>query len=103
VQRNVSKRVARRKSRVRRRLERARRNRFRRGLEVTPVIVGHTIRHEPSHRPQAISHGGVGLMLRLARSMGPFDGPVRWARSMGPFDGPVRWARSMGLVDGPGR
>ncbi len=73
MQRDVAKRVARRKARVRRRLERGRRNRFVRGAEGTPVIGAGRIRYELSDRTRAIAHGGVGMMLELARSTGLVD------------------------------
>ena len=70
MQRNVAKRVARRKARVLKRLARARRNRFGRGVDGTPVIGAVPVRYELSDRTRAISHGGIGMMLELARSTG---------------------------------
>ena len=70
MKRNVAKKVARRKRRVLKRLERARERRFIRGLDSTSVIGANAIQYELSERVHAINHGGIGLMMKLARSTG---------------------------------
>jgi len=70
VKRNITKRVARRKRRVLKRLERAREQWFIRGLDSTSVIGSNAIAYELSDRAQAICHGGIGMMLKLARETG---------------------------------
>ena len=73
MKRNVAKKVARRKCRVLKRLERARQQRFIRGLNATSVIGANSIRYELSERIHAINHGGIGMMMKLARSTGLVD------------------------------
>ena len=68
VKRNVANKVARRKRRVLKRLERARELRFIRGLDSTSVIGANSIQYELSERVHAINHGGIGMMMKLARS-----------------------------------
>lgn len=70
MKRNVAKKVARRKRRMLKRLKCARDQRFVRGMDPRPVIGSNSIRYELSDRTQAICHGGVGMMARLARSSG---------------------------------
>ena len=70
MKRNVAKKVARRKRRVLKRLELARERRFIRGLDSTPVIGANAIAYELSERSVAIGHGGIGMMLKLARKTG---------------------------------
>ena len=70
MKRNVAKKVARRKRRILKKLQTARDRRFLRGMDPTPVIGSNAIRYELSERSHAICHGGVGLMLKLARSTG---------------------------------
>jgi hypothetical protein len=70
VKRNVAKKVARRKRRVLKRLERARERRFIRGLDSTTVIGANAIQYELSERVHAINHGGIGMMMKLARNTG---------------------------------
>lgn len=88
MQRNVAGKLARSKARVLKRLERARRNRFVRGLEGTPVIGASAIRYELSDRTHAIAHGGVGLMLKLARSTslaGEIDSRLELLKAHAPY------------------
>jgi hypothetical protein len=73
VKRNVAKKVARRKRRVLKRLERARERRFIRGLDSTTVIGANSITYELSERCHAIGHGGIGMMIKLARNTGLID------------------------------
>ncbi len=73
MKRNVAKKVARRKCRVLKRLERARQQRFIRGLDATSVIGANSIRYELSERIHAINHGGMGMMMKLARDTGLVD------------------------------
>ena len=47
-----------------------RERRFIRGLDSTTVIGANAIQHELSERVHAISHGGIGMMMKLARSTG---------------------------------
>lgn len=70
VKRNVANKVARRKRRVLKRLERARERRFIRGLDSTTVIGANAITYELSERVHAINHGGIGMMMKLARNTG---------------------------------
>lgn len=67
---NVANKVGRRKRRVLKRLERAREQRFIRGLDSTTVIGANSIQYELSERVQAINHGGTSMMLKLARNTG---------------------------------
>lgn len=73
MKRNVANKVARRKRRVLKRLERARQRRFIRGVDSTTVIGAKKIGYELSERCQAICHGGVGMMMKLARNTGLVD------------------------------
>ena len=68
MKRNVAKKVARRKRRVLKRLEQAREFRFIRGLDSTSVIGANSIHYELLERVHAINHGGIGMMMKLARS-----------------------------------
>ena len=70
MKRNVAKKVAGRKRRVLKRLERAREQRFIRGLDSTSVLGANAIQYELSERVHAINHGGIGMMMNLARSTG---------------------------------
>ena len=70
VKRNVANKVARRKRRVLKRLERARERRFIRGLDSTTVIGANAMTYELAERVHAINHGGIGMMLKFARNMG---------------------------------
>lgn len=73
MKRNVAKKLARRKRRVLKRLERARERRFIRGLDSTTVIGANAIAYELSERCYAIGHGGIGMMIKLARNTGLID------------------------------
>lgn len=73
MKRNVAKKVARRKCRVLKRLERARQQRFIRELNATSVIGANSIRYELSERIHAVNHGGIGMMMKLARNTGLAD------------------------------
>ena len=70
MKRNVAQKVARRKRRVVKRLQRAREQRFIRGLDSNTVIGSNPIRYELSDRIQAIGHGGIGMILKLAGKTG---------------------------------
>jgi hypothetical protein len=70
VKRNVAKKVARRKRRVLKRLENARERRFIRGQNPTSVIGANAVKYELAERTQAICHGGIGMMLKMARKTG---------------------------------
>ena len=70
MKRNVAQKVARRKRRVVKRLQRAREQRFIRGLDSNTVIGSNSIRYELSDRVQAIGHGGIGMILKLAGKTG---------------------------------
>lgn len=70
MKRNVAKKVARRKRRVLKRLALARQRRFARGSDSTSVVGANTISYELSERSQAISHGGIGMIFKLARTTG---------------------------------
>ena len=70
MKRNIAKKVSRRKRRVLKRLEHARERRFIRGLDSTSVIGANALTYELSERSQAIGHGGIGMMLKLARKTG---------------------------------
>lgn len=85
---NVAKKVARRKRRVLKRLERARERRFIRGLDSTSVIGANAIQYELSERVHAINHGGIGLMMKLARNTGlinAIDGRLRLLKVHAPY------------------
>lgn len=73
MKRNVAKKVARRKRRVLKRLERARERRFIRGLDSTTVIGANAITYELPERSHAIGHGGIGMMIKRARNTGLID------------------------------
>ena len=68
MKRNVANKVARRKRRVLKRRERAREQRFIRGLDSTTVIGANAMQYELSERVHAINHGGIGMMMKLARN-----------------------------------
>jgi hypothetical protein len=66
----VSRRIAQRKRQHLRRLAKARRERFARGLEPQNVIGDINIKYELADRTQAINHGGIGAMVKLAQHTG---------------------------------
>ena len=70
---SFAKRIARRKQKLLKRLAKARLNRFIRGFDPQDVIGDNSIKYELADRTQAISHGGVGAMLKLARKVGLVD------------------------------
>ncbi len=70
---SVSSRIARRKLKNLRRLAKARRERFARGLEPHNVIGDINIKYELADRSQAINHGGIGAMVKLAQHTGLVD------------------------------
>lgn len=70
---SISKRIARRKQKNLKRLAKARRNRFERGLEPRNVIGDVNIKYELADRTQAISHAGIGAMIKLAQHTGLVD------------------------------
>ena len=69
VKRNVAKKVARRKRRVVKRLERARGRRFIRGLASTSVIGANAVPYELSERVHAIGLGGIRLLVLTWRPL----------------------------------
>ena len=88
MKRNVTQKVARRKHRVLKRLQRARDNRFVRGADHSPVIGSNAMRYELSERVQAIGHGGIGLLVRLAQSTGlvsEIDGRLHLLKVHAPY------------------
>lgn len=70
---SFAKRIARRKKQLLERLANARLNRFSRGFAPQDVIGDNRIKYELADRTQAISYGGVGAMLKLARKVGLVD------------------------------
>ena len=71
MKRSIARRLARRKQRIARRLERANQNKYRRcALEAGPVLNPPGVKYELADKTQAISYGGVGLMIKLAREVG---------------------------------
>ena len=70
---SISKRILRRKQKNLKRLAKARRERFTRGLEPRNVIGDINIKYERADRTQAINHGGIGAMIKLARHTGLVD------------------------------
>ena len=68
--RNVAQKVSARKRPVLKRLEKVRAVRFSRGAESTCVIAVNAIGYERSVRIYAIGHGGIGMMVQLARKVG---------------------------------
>ncbi len=70
MKQDVATMVSGRKRRVLKWLEQAREHRFIRGLESTTVIDANPITYELSGRCQAINHGGIGMMMKLARTTG---------------------------------
>ncbi|MFM7056874.1 MAG: IS1380 family transposase [Planctomycetota bacterium] len=73
VRRKIAKKVARRKRRELKRLDKARAQRFVRGLDSTPVLAANGIRYELSQKVQAIAHGGIGMMFKPAQNVGLVD------------------------------
>jgi len=70
VKASFAKRIARRKKALLSRLAKARRNRFVRGWDPTPVIGGNAMKYELADRTQAICHGGLAAMIKLADKCG---------------------------------
>jgi hypothetical protein len=70
VKRNVAKKVSKRKRRVLKRLAKARADRFVRGADSTCVIGANAVGYELSERVHAIGHGGIGMVMKLARKVG---------------------------------
>ncbi len=70
---SVAKRIAKRKQKNLKRLAKARRERFSRGLEPRNVIGDINIKYELADRTQAINHAGVGAMVKLAQHTGLVD------------------------------
>lgn len=70
---SVSSRIARRKKKNLKRLAKARRDRFARGLEARRVIGDINIKYELADRTQAINHAGIGAMVKLAEHTGLID------------------------------
>lgn len=70
---SISKRIAQRKKKNLQRLAKARRDRFQRGGEVRKVIGDVNIKYELADRNQAINHGGIGMMIKLAQHTGLVD------------------------------
>ncbi len=70
---SVARRIARRKQKNLRRLAKARRDRFVRGLDSQKVIGDVNIKYELADRTQAINHAGIGAMIKLAQHTGLID------------------------------
>ena len=70
---SVACRIAQRKKKNLRRLAKARRNRFVRGLDPRKVIGDINFKYELADRTQAINHAGIGAMLKLAQHTGLID------------------------------
>ena len=70
MKRNIASQVARRKRGVLKRLEMARQRRFMWGLDSANVIGANSIQYELSERSHAINHGGIGMLMKLARNTG---------------------------------
>ncbi len=70
---SISSRIARRKRKNLKRLAMARRDRFVRGMEPRKVIGDVNIKYELADRTQAINHGGIGAMVKLAQHTGLVD------------------------------
>jgi hypothetical protein len=73
VKSSVSSRIARRKKKNLKRLAKARRDRFVRGLDPRRVIGDINIKYELADRTQAINHAGIGAMVKLAQHTGLID------------------------------
>lgn len=73
MKKSVSSRIARRKQKNLKRLANARRDRFARGLKTQNVIGDVNIKYELAERNQAINHGGIGAMVKLAQHTGLVD------------------------------
>ncbi len=70
---SFSRRIAKRKQKNLKRLAKARRDRFVRGLEPRRVIGDINIKYELADRTQAINHAGIGAMVKLAEHTGLID------------------------------
>lgn len=70
---SIPSRIARRKRKNLKRLAKARRDRFIRGAEPRKVIGDVNIKYELADRTQAINHGGIGAMIKLAEHTGLID------------------------------
>jgi hypothetical protein len=81
VKRNVAKKVSKRKRRVLKRLAKARTDRFVRGADSTCVIGANAIGYELSERVHAIGHGGIGMVMKLARKVGLINWTAPGSRS----------------------
>lgn len=67
---SFAKRIVRRKKALLKRLAQARINRFVRGCDPRPVIGANAMKYELADRTQAICHGGLGAMIKLADQSG---------------------------------
>lgn len=70
MKKSVTQRVARRKAKLLERLAKARADRFFRGMDSKTVIGSNSVRYELAERCDAINHGGIGAMVKLAREVG---------------------------------
>lgn len=73
MKKSISSRIARRKQKNLRRLANANLDRFARGLKKQNVIGDVNIKYELADRNQAINHGGIGAMVKLAQHTGLVD------------------------------
>jgi len=74
VKTSFAKRIAKRKKHLIDRLAKARRDRWlRAGRDLDPVIASKNVKYELSDRVQAIAHGGITAMLKLAKDVGLVD------------------------------
>ena len=73
MKQSVSSRIVRRKHKTLKRLAKARCDRFVRGMESHKVIGDINIKYELADRTQAINHGGIGAMIKLAQHTGLVD------------------------------
>jgi len=71
VKTSIARRLAHRKRRIRKRLERANREKYQRcAADAGPVINPPSVRYELADKTRGIAYGGVGLMVKLAREVG---------------------------------
>lgn len=74
MKRSIAQRLAERKRYIRRRLERVNRQKYQRAAEEAGCVLNTTsMEYELSEKVRGVAHGGVGMLLRLAREVGLVD------------------------------
>lgn len=74
MKKSIAKELAKRKRRIRKRLQKANKNKYRRAAENAPPVLDTTgLKYELADKTQGIGHGGVPLTIALANELGLTD------------------------------